>query len=100
MSQNNTLNSPSQNCPGAQEDQGHGVVLHIQEEVPGTNNDPSNQKKFISNISVYQKESFQRFFESYPTVDPSAIFGGVGTSQTWGTFLGDTQHVNLLIGCQ
>ena len=34
VAQNDPLDSPSQkNRPGGQRDQGHGVVLHIQEEV-------------------------------------------------------------------
>ena len=34
VAQNGPLDSPSQkNGPGGQQDQGHGVVLHVQEEV-------------------------------------------------------------------
>ena len=34
VAQNDPLDSPSQkNLPGGQRDQGHGVVLHVQEEV-------------------------------------------------------------------
>ena len=34
VAQNDPLDSPSQkNLPGGQRNQGHGVVLHVQEEV-------------------------------------------------------------------